>query len=349
MKVVIMSYIIVSDVHLGSELCNHSQFCHFLEWIKDLNVRTETVKCRDKDITITRPDKLILLGDILELWDPLEGDRNYVVKQGLRPFSLLSDIDCDKIFVVGNHDDSISDYENMIDCEMLANSSKIDIYNRHYPEQGTLAIGERTYFFLHGHQFDKEQAILAWVSNLLGEKWDPIKWFQDLFNITFTKSHWKKSLVVFMILLVTGWYFWEEALRTNFLHMLIWALVTGFFALSSVPGLVTRAQRRIYDFNKPKDKTAQQIIENGFYQSHKDTVSSNVVVFGHTHFASSYKEGQSGGKLFLNSGCWIGSDNDIDGKRRYANTFIYIDESGEYILKWLDGKVNCIEAFPVRP
>lgn len=346
---VVMSYIIVSDVHLGSELCNHSQFCLFLKWIKELDVKKKTVKYLDKDITINSPDKLILLGDILELWDPYDGDRNYVVKQGLQPFSLLADINCDKIFVVGNHDDSISDYENMIDFEMLANSSKIDIYNRHYPEKEYLKIGERTYFFLHGHQFDKEQAILIWVSKLIGEKWDPIKWFQDLFNVAFTKRHWKGNLVVLIILLAVGWLIWEEDLQINFLHMLLWALVAGFFALSSVPGLVTRAQRRIYDLKKSKDKTAQQIIEDGFYQSSKDTVSSDVVIFGHTHFASSYKDDKKGGKFFLNSGCWVGRDEDIDGKKRYANTFVYLDESGEYILKWIDGEANCIEAFPLHP
>jgi hypothetical protein len=31
---------------------------------------------------------------------------------------------------------------------------------------------------------------------------------------------------------------------------------------------------------------------------------------------------------------------------RYTNTFIYLDESGAYILKWhSSGKIDCIEAF----
>lgn len=341
-----MSYIIVSDVHLGSSICNHKQFCDFLRWVLDLKNRKENVRCADKDITITSPEKLILLGDILELWDPIDGDRDYVVKQSLLPFSLLSDINCDKIYVVGNHDDSISEYESKVDCELLANSKKFDIYKNHYPEE-KLLIGDRTYFFLHGHQFDREQAILTQVSNLLGEKWDPLKWFQDLFNITFTKLRWRENLFVFMILFVLGWYFWEKVLRTSFLYMLIWALITGFFALSSIPGLVAKSQRKIYDAKKPKDKTAQQIIEDGYYQSKKDTISSDVVVFGHTHFASSYKGEKAGGKLFINTGSWVGIDDEIAGKWRYANTFIYLDESGAYILKWQDEGIKCIEAFPI--
>jgi hypothetical protein len=34
-------------------------------------------------------------------------------------------------------------------------------------------------------------------------------------------------------------------------------------------------------------------------------------------------------------------------KTRYANTFVYIDETGAYILRWNGcGKIDCIEAFP---
>ena len=341
-----MSYIIVSDVHLGSKLCNHPKFCKFLEWLRDLDSKKEIIKYQDKDIAISSPEKLILLGDILELWDPIDGDRNYVIKQGLRPFSLLSDIKCDKIYVVGNHDDSIGDYDQFIDYEILSNSTKIDIYNRHYPENGSLRIGERTYFFLHGHQFDKEQALLTWVSNLLGERWDPVKWFQDLYNIDYTKRHWKLNVVITIVLLIAGYYGMASAL-TSFPYLLLWALVTGFFVMSSVPALVAKTQRRIYDAKKPKDRTAQQIIDDGYYQDRKDTITSDAVVFGHTHFASSYQQGNEG-KLFLNTGCWIGNDTEIDGKMRYANTFIYIDESGAYILKWSDDEISCIEAFPVK-
>ena len=97
-----MSCIVVSDVHLGSESCNYKQFCDFLVWIRSLDGRKETIKCEDKELVITYPEKFVLLGDILELWDPIDGDRDNVVKQSIRPFSLLSDIKCEKIYVIGN-------------------------------------------------------------------------------------------------------------------------------------------------------------------------------------------------------------------------------------------------------
>lgn len=53
-----------------------------------------------------------------------------------------------------------------------------------------------------------------------------------------------------------------------------------------------------------------------------------------------------GKKLFLNSGCWVSTDTELNGKMRYVNSFIYLDESGAYILTWRgSGKINCIESF----
>jgi UDP-2,3-diacylglucosamine pyrophosphatase LpxH len=79
--------IVVSDVHLGSKSCNYKQFCEFLKWVRKLEDQEEPIKCEDKEVAITSPEKFILLGDILELWDPKDGDRDNVVRQSIRPFS----------------------------------------------------------------------------------------------------------------------------------------------------------------------------------------------------------------------------------------------------------------------
>ncbi len=343
-----MAYIIVSDVHLGRESYN-KEFCDFLKWIHGLEKKTETVKCKDKDVTIYSPEKFILLGDILELWEPIDGNRDYVIRDSILPFAVLTEMKCDKIYVVGNHDDYLGELEDDVDYVTLPNGKKIDIWSRHYPDDmHGIKIGNKSYFFLHGHQFDKEQAILAKVSELIGESWNPLGWFQDLFNITFTKKHWKINLLIFLGLLFGGQLFlWEKYLQSSFGLASVWATLTGFFALSSIPGIVARTQRTIYNISKPIDKTAQQIIEDDYYKKNKDTIQANVVVFGHTHFASSYElNTEAEKKLFINSGCWTGKDSIIDGKQRYANTFIYIDENGAYTLTWRgSGKIECIEAF----
>ncbi len=344
-----MAYIVVSDVHLGSESCNIEEFSDFLKWIKKLENKPETIRYNDKEITIRSPEKFILLGDILELWDPAQGNRDYVIRDSIVPFSLLSDMDCEKIYVIGNHDDSLSELEDYVDFVTLPNGTKFDIWNRHYPDSVRgVEIGCRNYFFLHGHQFDKEQAILSWVSNLTGESWNPLGWFNDLFNVTFTKNHWRMNFLIFLALLLGGIYFWAILLQTSLIATLIWAAFTGFFALSSIPGVVSHTQRGIYNSTKPIDKTAQQVIEDEYYKKNKDTIRADVVIFGHTHFASSYllDNGEGAKKLFINSGCWTGKDTLIDGKQRYANTFVYIDDSGAYIFTWRScGKIDCIEAF----
>jgi UDP-2,3-diacylglucosamine pyrophosphatase LpxH len=149
-------------------------------------------------------------------------------------------------------------------------------------------------------------------------------------------------------LLLAGKYFlWSGILQHSFWDNLVWALFTGFFALSSIPGIVATTQGTIYNSMKPRDKTAEQVIENKYYQKSKETIDADVIVFGHTHFASSYElKSESRNKLFLNSGSWVGTDKEINGKKCYANTFIYIDEAGAYILKWQEaGEIECIEAF----
>jgi hypothetical protein len=152
--------------------------------------------------------------------------------------------------------------------------------------------------------------------------------------------------LIFLVLLLGGWDFWRAFLEPGFWGTLVWGGVTGFFAFHSIPGVVTVTKSKIYDLTKPIDKTAQQIIEDKYYIKNKDTIEADIVVFGHTHFASSYElESNKRKKLFINSGCWTGKDIEINGKTRYANTFVYLDESGAYILKWVGPEnIECIEA-----
>jgi UDP-2,3-diacylglucosamine pyrophosphatase LpxH len=339
-----MSHIVVSDVHLGSKLCNFDEFCSFLEWVLDLKGSPKKVLLKDGVVDIKSPERIILLGDILELWDPEDGDRDNVVKQCLRPLSLLSDLGCDKVYVMGNHDNAVSSYDEKIDYETMRNGTKLDIWNRHYPdEMAGMRIGDQSYYFLHGHQFDKAQSILTKVSKFLGETWDPLDWSNSQYNTSFTKNYWILSGVLSAALLI-GWYLNRDLLASNFGYTALAALLFGLLIYSSLPAVVTKSQRRIYDIKKPKDKTARQILEENFYQKQKDTITADVVVFGHTHFASSYQGAAGKKKLFINSGSWVGEDEEIDGKMRYPNTPTYIDEAGAQILRWKEGEVEAVES-----
>ena len=237
----------------------------------------------------------------------------------------------------------------------MDNGTTFDIYNKHYPQKEEktgilkgIKIGNKSYFFLHGQQFAKEQVILKYISQLIGENWNPLDWFQVLYNIQFTKNHWQLNFVVFLILFLGGKYFlWNVLLQSSFWVTVLWATFTGLFALSSIPGIVSHTQRKIYNSTKPKFKIVKEVIEDGYYQEQKDNIDTDVIVFGHTHFAGSYEiKKETKRKLFLNSGCWVGEDAELSGNMRYVNTFIYLDESGAYTLRWLgSGKIECIEAF----
>lgn len=156
------------------------------------------------------------------------------------------------------------------------------------------------------------------------------------------------NFIIFLCLLFSGNYFlWNVFLKSSFWVTVVWAIFTDFFALSSIPGIVAHTQRSIYNSKKPIYKTAEKVITAGYYQAINDTIYAEVVVFGHTHFASSYELiSEAGKKLFLNSGCWVGTDTELNGKMRYVNSFIYLDENGAYLLTWRgSGKINCIESF----
>jgi UDP-2,3-diacylglucosamine pyrophosphatase LpxH len=228
-----MAYIVVSDVHLGSDSCNQSEFCDFLEWVRGLNSQSKKVNYKDPDgkdseVTIIKPEKMVLLGDILELWDPKEGNRDNVIMESMKPFSILSEADFEKVYVVGNHDDSLGELEDYVNFVTLPNDTKFEVHDSHYPEADkqtgiprgfNAGKGNRTYFFLHGQQFDKEQDVLRKVSRLIGESWDPIAWFQSLFNITYTKKHWMENLIAFLILFFGGMYGLEKLIISRFLEI----------------------------------------------------------------------------------------------------------------------------------
>jgi len=111
------SIIVVSDIHLGgmegSETIN--RVCNFLEKIRTEEISVvcplDESKPDHKSISkkLLPPVKIILLGDILDLWNPRHQDRNYACIDSLIFFLKLRDIPSDIIYVTGNHDEDIGE------------------------------------------------------------------------------------------------------------------------------------------------------------------------------------------------------------------------------------------------
>ncbi len=336
-----MSVIVVSDTHLGSETQSDEDFSKFIDWIAALEKEGgKTIKSGGKDILLKPPEKLILLGDILELWSPRNEDIKYTMQEGIEPFGKLVGLGCEKIFVLGNHDEDIADYLNVAmklkeEKEIKENIFKINnaefrIINRHYPEdpedrtKGFLQIGNYKYFFIHGQQFDKLfirlgplASIPTYTSKISGT-----------FSRIFPFDGWSivAAFVIFLILY----------LRIK--NDALWAFTVVFFLLS-IPRLFTYFQDKFWAVfgkaltDKPKYKDIRTIVEQKYYDVDADKTDWDVnIVFGHTHFPQidSYKFKENGKErecIFLNSGSWTKETGT-------HNTFIYLDETGYYLFKW---------------
>jgi UDP-2,3-diacylglucosamine pyrophosphatase LpxH len=259
------SIIVVSDLHLGGseDAGTAERFSRFLDYIATGRA-TVAYPCHfgaepGKDAPagpkqVFPPEKIILLGDVLELWDSRNMDRNSAFLDALHPFLKMKEMDCDVVYVTGNHDEDVAeiitsydeerrtakearnkDKERQADdvaaltkkeigqlavkeqsglfashYELLHTTDKkgrkkaeslkfrwngsrtLELCARHYPtphaEDGQLGVeaGGIRYAFIHGQQFDREQITYS-ISEALGQRFDPVDFFQDLASISVTK------------------------------------------------------------------------------------------------------------------------------------------------------------------
>lgn len=169
------SYLVVSDLHLGSEDCCKEEFEHFLEWLAacSRNGGKLPVQTQRGERKLTPPTTFILLGDMVELWVPREYERSSVLCDSSSIFSKLIDLSCEKVYVLGNHDADLCEHE----CEkdgrrdksfqtlmewICTNDSRFEVVQRHYPNcpddvrKQRVRLGEKDYLFVHGQQFDRD-------------------------------------------------------------------------------------------------------------------------------------------------------------------------------------------------
>lgn len=371
--------IVVSDVHLGGKSAHSKDFRDFLEWLNTLSDEGTSLNGNGTKIDIKKPGTIILLGDILELWDPEEDDRNYVISDVLTTISILNSIDCDIIYVIGNHDEDLLDFKKVWrkkGVEHINNGTgTFKMFYRSYPKtkEGTeevdgIAIGEKKYAFLHGHQFDRFQ-IFYKLSRFLSMKLnkqvriDPIDWFQDLANVSFSKNIGLKRngpTLIFCLLLVlyglVGYYWFKDTQIGSGLGIL-WIVISSFFVLTILPKVVTFVNteiwRRIPGTIVKKCKPIEEVIKKRYKAKKGKNIDADIIVFGHTHNPGYYqKEPKKDERLFINTGCWVKlSKNCIENEKAIPNTFLYIDTEALYLLKWNkevkeeEKKITCVKDF----
>jgi UDP-2,3-diacylglucosamine pyrophosphatase LpxH len=353
--------IVVSDLHIDGKSSHCDDFRDFLEWLNTLSDEGTSLNCNGNKVDIKKPGTIVLLGDILELWDPEEDDRNYVISDVLTTISILNSIDCDIIYVIGNHDEDLLDLKKVWrkkGVEHINNGKgTFKLFYRSYPKTNKrteikgITIGEKKYAFLHGHQFDRFQVFYK-LSRFLSIKLnkqvriDPIDWFQDLANVSFTKNIGLKlngPTLIFCILLVlyglVGYYWFKDTPIGSGLGIL-WIVISSFFVLTILPKVVTflntEIWRRIPGTIVKKCKPIEEVIKNRYNAKKGGKIDADIIVFGHTHNAGYYqKEPKKDEKMFINTGCWVKlSKNCIEKEKATPNTFLYIDTEALYLLKW---------------
>ncbi len=330
-----MSIIVVSDVHIGDESSNHEDFSYFVDWITSLeNNGGIRIENGEGDIKIKPPEKIILLGDMMEMWNPKNNEARFAALKSFEPFGKLASLKCEKIFVLGNHDEIISKY---LDKTILRNGKKIrekrfkinsdfTVIDRHYPEdpedkeKGFLEVGNKKYFLIHGHQFDKVFRRLGPLSHL------------PTAIVNSIPSNWLLIMITLIIAVASYYYLEYKWISIAFSSIFIISIILKFIDLNKLNFKI----ENFFNVEKPKYKNIQEIINEKYYNVERDTTGPDVnFIFGHTHIPEMYthkfrKNEKDHEKLFINPGSWVTEEN------RPHNTFVYIDEDA-YLFKWFRG------------
>jgi UDP-2,3-diacylglucosamine pyrophosphatase LpxH len=135
--------VVVSDVHLGSEMCDKAAFNKFL-----------TSLLEDEELT-----DLVLMGDIVDMW---RRDASGVFLENMDTVGILKDLKerIEVHWLAGNHD---------IHLLKLKNRAPHYSYPFEFHETLELVDGEYTYRFMHGHEFEygNEQKYIRPVLEIL--------------------------------------------------------------------------------------------------------------------------------------------------------------------------------------
>jgi UDP-2,3-diacylglucosamine pyrophosphatase LpxH len=346
--------IVVSDIHIGLQKKTPKRFAHFLAWLNMgfATGRLPIITLEGERASLNPPEKLILLGDVFELWGPRAADYANPVLDGSGILDTLVHLPCDKIYVPGNHDDSAARYFKI---NAHQNGHDFRVIPKHYPRQkGGERIGDTTYFFLHGHQFSRllTPSVLKsvdFVGRFAYETHEAspralrvglivfglLSILMRLHALGAPWANFLKRLPTFVTFLLTVGTIvaWVISALLAFAQVWRWLqrLLYAIYPERQSPLTERRVLNRIVGTSKYLN--VGDLINLHYYQQGRDTIRADVVVFGHTHMPEISPLNVGGtGKRFVNTGSWLKSD------ARAYDTFAYIAEDGPRLLRWDDRK-----------
>ena len=317
------SLVVVADTHFGlkkeDEHSNPTAFSDFLKWIEsleedgtkklDLGAWSST---EDKTITIKRPEKLIFLGDILEMWDASKESIDVCTRSIIQS---LSSLKSEKIYILGNHDQNLAEISDNYPLGL----SNVRIKEGEY----TTFKGDKEFVFLHGHEFDKlfnlpSWRILPYINNAASVfglyTWIFVAFFG--IDISLLVSIGFSSIADWMVLLILG--------------------------AVSIPFLFTQFGRNIWN-NVKSTKYKPEDAENGLVKwwnsFTRETDSGDwTIVYGHTHVIGFWSKSIGNNRLTMfNLPSWVKDVSQKDGvsyEMIFRNGFLYIDSQSIEFFGW---------------
>jgi UDP-2,3-diacylglucosamine pyrophosphatase LpxH len=343
--------VVVSDIHVGLTDQPVYAFLNFLKWLAELEKgRKVTIQTLNGRKLLEAPQRIILLGDLLELWCPQSNDVTISYRNSFPIFNSLLALKCEKIYVLGNHDEDLSGYEGEYAYE---NALKFTVV-QHYPNDlSPCEVGDKKYFFLHGHQCDK-----------LFERAGPLRELpgiiQQIYNIVFKRYPQIGPVGLILLLCFAAVRITRPDWVTSSPPLFaIFHILWFIFGFLGILWMWTEIQRRVGEYvlknlaERPKYADVNHFIEH-YYEEEKIVKSdrkkekilseANVIVFGHTHMPgiSPPDVEKTFGKRFVNSGSWVAvEDPKYDTaavEHRPYNTLVYIDSERPLLLQWDDEK-----------
>jgi UDP-2,3-diacylglucosamine pyrophosphatase LpxH len=318
------SIIVVADTHFGlrkeTQVCDPNAFSDFLNWIKHLE-RGGKEKLdlgiwgsSEKSVVLEPPEKIILLGDILELWDAsaksIDASTRYVIQ-------LLSDLNCEKIYVLGNHDYDLLD----IAGDYPLGASKISITDK----EVTISKGTEEYLFLHGQQFDKLFALPSW---------------QFMSPIRNAASAFGSYTWIFVILFAADLIFETIGGFKGIADIVLFTLLGAI----SIPFLIIKFGRDVWNklkTTKYKPRDAEKNVENWWntFPKRKEQKSRNWnIVYGHTHIIDFWRKADGENPLTLwNIPSWVRDStktSKVNLEQVFRHAFLYIYDEGCEFVGW---------------
>ena len=285
----------IADTHLGlreegedAHTDSPAAVVEFLRWLRGLPKGGGELAEEGQPILVLEQQKvasrrlfpashLILLGDILELWD---GENQDILLSTIPVAATLATVKAEKIYVLGNHDNSMKGPVerhpfgtlNMITEEVYPRPGDPRRRTKIHP----LEVGDWSLIFIHGHQLD------------------------PLFQLPVVRHIWKVLGYVRHTGAALGLYsylFLLFALVIGLLQGFLWGwsipglLIVAFSVLFAAPRVIMDAARKIYQSRSNRYKRSK--ILKGTKQwwrkiERRIAEAENLaIVYGHTHLSDS--------------------------------------------------------------